>query len=343
MGRATIDDIARRAGVSTATVDRALNARAGVRPANRQRVLEAARDLGYLPSAGTVILPSHPAHLHFLIPFGHNEFMAEVSRAISHFAADLPLVASCTITELGGIGAEALISALDRLPLSTDGIGVITTDRPAIRAALDRLCTAGIPVVTIASDVPGTQRAAYVGVRNRAAGRTAARMVGMLAGPSPGSVGLFLGSHDFHGHREREAGFRESLARVAPHLKLIEAIETGEDGGRTQRAAAALRRSHADLRAVYCIGAGRAGIVRAFADLGPAIRPRTVIHDLTPASRKWLASGRIDAVIDQNARLIGEQSLIRLLGAIASPTPLLPMAKIEPAIVLAENLPDAPS
>ncbi len=48
---ATIADVARRAAVSTATVSRVLAGLGGARPATRQRVEGAARDLGYRPSA----------------------------------------------------------------------------------------------------------------------------------------------------------------------------------------------------------------------------------------------------------------------------------------------------
>ena len=48
-GRARVVDIARAAGVSTATVDRVLNKRPGVRDATVQRVLKAAGELDYLP------------------------------------------------------------------------------------------------------------------------------------------------------------------------------------------------------------------------------------------------------------------------------------------------------
>ncbi len=62
------------------------------------------------------------------------------------------------------------------------------------------------------------------------------------------------------------------------------------------------------------------------------------MHDLTVTSRSWLKGDLIDAIIDQNARLVGEQAVIRLLGAIAAPTPLLPVKSIEPRLILRENL-----
>lgn len=338
MGRATIPDIARRAGVSTATVDRALNGRPGVSPANRQRVLSAAKQLGYLPSEGMLVLPSRPVQLEFLIPFGHNAFMRDVTDSITEFAATLPLVAACRITPLDGIGPEALIPALEGLSLRTRGVGVITTDHPESRLAIRRLCEAGVRVVTLASDLPSTPRSAYVGVDNRVAGRTAARLMGMMSGGVEGPVALFLGSRAFHGHEERERGFKALLAERYPGLAILPAIETGEDSRRSRRALTELMRT-TRLVGVYCVGAGRRGIVEAIAEAeGP--RPFVILHDLTDSSRRWLAEERVDVIIDQNPRLVGEQAVIRLLGAIAASTPLLPVKDIEPRIILRENLPN---
>ena len=47
---ATIKDVARAAGVSVATVSRALNGADNVLPGTRQRILDAARELRFTPS-----------------------------------------------------------------------------------------------------------------------------------------------------------------------------------------------------------------------------------------------------------------------------------------------------
>jgi LacI family transcriptional regulator len=342
LGKTTITDIARKAGLSTATVDRALNGRAGVTPANRQRVLQAARELGYLPSEGMVPLPARPAHLEFLIPFGQNAFMRDIARSIADFAATQPLVASCTVSMLDGIGPDALVPALDALAARTNGVGLITIDHPKTRHAIRQLSESGVRVVTIASDVLSTPRAAYVGVENRVAGRTAAQIMGLMSGATRGSVGLFVGSRAFHGHEEREAGFRTYLEAHHPRLQILPAIETGEDAGRMRQGMTALLRTRADLVGVYCVGAGRKGVVEALKAARPERRPFIIMHDLTESSRAWLVDDLIDVVIDQNARLVGEQAVIRLLGAIATNRPLLTAQPIEPRIILRENIPSGP-
>ena len=81
--RATIVEIAREAGVSTATVDRALNNRAGVRERTRDRVLSVAESLGYLPEriARDGAREGASAEIDFLIPGGTNTFLGMLADA----------------------------------------------------------------------------------------------------------------------------------------------------------------------------------------------------------------------------------------------------------------------
>jgi LacI family transcriptional regulator len=58
-------------------------------------------------------------------------------------------------------------------------------DVPEVTAAVQRLGRAGIPVVTLVTDLPGSGRLAYVGMDNRAAGATAAYLLGQWLGDQP--------------------------------------------------------------------------------------------------------------------------------------------------------------
>jgi LacI family transcriptional regulator len=68
-------------------------------------------------------------------------------------------------------------------------------------------------------------------------------------------------------------------------------------------------------------------------------KPVFVCHDLTADTRSYLLEGVADAVIDQNARLMAEQSVIQLLGSMVSVAPFLSRALIEPRVILRENIP----
>ena len=341
-GRATIPDIARAAGVSTATVDRALNGRAGVAAANRQRVLAAAAKLGYLPLSGLTPLPARPVAIEVWLPLGRSTFMRALGDAIAATAAAHPLVVSCQVHALPGIGPDALVAALDRVAVGTAGVAIVGTDHPHVRGAVARLAQAGVRVAALASEVDGAPRTSYVGIDNRAAGRTAAQVTGLVAGRAGGEVALVVGSSAFHGHRERAGGFRDVLAERFPALRVVDLAETREDPARARAALGALLRRRPDLAGVYCVGGGRAGVIEALREAAAtrpsgAPRPFAVLHDLTDGACDWLAAGLADLVIDQNARVVGEHAVLRLLGAIASAT-APPSPPLAPQLIFRENM-----
>ena len=81
--RANISDLARDAGVSTATVDRVLNRRGGVRLPTIHRVLGAADRLGYLlpPEILSSYRPE-PMRLAFVLPVGANRYLELLAETI---------------------------------------------------------------------------------------------------------------------------------------------------------------------------------------------------------------------------------------------------------------------
>ena len=84
---ATIADIAARAGVGTATVDRVLNKRPGVNAETVQRVLQAVAELGAPPQRGR---PRRGANFRFafVLPADESPFLELVDRQIAQSAGD---------------------------------------------------------------------------------------------------------------------------------------------------------------------------------------------------------------------------------------------------------------
>ena len=287
--KATVSDIAKSCGLSTATVDRVLNNRPGASAANRQRVMEAAKQLGYLPVVDQVALPSRPAHLEFFLPIGSNAFMIDLAAHIEDYAARLPLVASCRIHNLAGIAPGALQAAVENLSLRANGVGVIAVDHPRTRNILREIVEAGIRLVTMISDVPGAPRSAYVGIDNRVAGRTAALLMGRFLGGRSGHLAMVVGSRSYRGHEEREMGFRSVLGEEFPNLTISSAVEINDEPEVSYAATMRALHNEPELLGIYCVGAGRSGVARALREARPQRKPIFICHDLTAPLSAWSA------------------------------------------------------
>lgn len=265
--------------------------------------------------------------------------MRDLARHIEDYAARLPLVASCRIHNLAGISPNALQSAVENLSLRANGVGVIAVDHPRTRNILRDIVEAGMRLVTLVSDVPAAPRAAYVGIDNRVAGRTAALLMGRFLGGRTGHLAMVVGSRSYRGHEEREMGFRSVLNEEFPNLTVSSAVEINDepDAGYTETMKAL--HDEPELLGIYCVGAGHSGVAKAIREARPNRKPVFICHDLTKDTRGHLVDDLADVVIDQNARLIAEQSVIRLLGSIASAAPYLTRKFIEPRLIFRENVP----
>ena len=88
-GRPTIQMVADLAGVSRGTVDRVLNNRPHVNEAVRERVLDAMREIGYVPPARASHTARPPLVLGILLPNWEGQFQAEVEQGIRRACAQL--------------------------------------------------------------------------------------------------------------------------------------------------------------------------------------------------------------------------------------------------------------
>ncbi len=79
----TIQDVARQADVAVGTVSRVINESLGVKPATRQRVLDAIRQLDYSPNLIARSMTSkHTGSVGIIVPFFTRPFFSEVLRGV---------------------------------------------------------------------------------------------------------------------------------------------------------------------------------------------------------------------------------------------------------------------
>jgi LacI family transcriptional regulator len=334
--RFRIVDIAREAGVSVATVDRVINNRVGVRADTRERVLSVAARLGYLVSPQST--PSQRVkRLDFVLPGGTNTFINNLAGELALAAEARSDDASATVHRIEGFNPTALAGKLDEIGSETDGIGLIALDHPAIRESLRAIAARGIPVVTLVSDIPNAGRRAYIGIDNRAAGRLAGHVMGRFLGLAGGKVVLFIGSLSYRGHEEREMGFRRILKEEYPRLSVADLLEVQDDVATAYEQAARAIAQHADLAGIYSMGGGNRGIAKALVEAGREREVVFIAHEVTEHTRRYLLSGVIDAVIDQDGRGEAAAAVEALIAAASGRK--LPPAQIRTQLVLKENIP----
>ncbi|MFF5080424.1 LacI family DNA-binding transcriptional regulator [Actinoplanes sp. NPDC000266] len=189
-----IREIAERAGLSPATVDRVLHERGGVRESTVRRVHQAIATLDRRepPCQPTVTVD-------VVVP------RPEPVRAA--FAAEpTPMIRPRFHRDLADAGhAQGLI--LD------------APDTPEVTEAVGRL---DIPVVTLGRDLPTSKRIAHFGPDDVEAGATAAYLVEQWLADRAGDVLLVEG-----GRPDADAGFRAEMRSRAPNRRLLSVPPAG--------------------------------------------------------------------------------------------------------------------
>jgi LacI family transcriptional regulator len=184
----TRNDVARRAGVSTAVVSYVLNdGPRPVAPATRARVLEAISDLGYRPNGVARSLRTKRTRaIGLILPDIANSFFAQLSREVelAAFARGFTLLVGNAMDE----SARELLYAHAFVERRVDGVVVVSAGEDV--GAIKVLAAADMALITIDRSVPGAG-VSSVHVDNRHGGYLATkhliehghRRIACLAGP----------------------------------------------------------------------------------------------------------------------------------------------------------------
>lgn len=298
--RFPIKEIARQAGVGTATVDRVINARAHVSPQTRARVQAALDEL----EQQEALLAARGRRLFFdFVIEAPTRFSSEVRRAADAMAPQIGTavcrsryVVQETMTE--GEVVAALVRIRKR---GSHGVCIKARSTDYICAAVNDLAAAGIPVVTLVTDLAGTDRVAYVGLDNAGAGKTAAYLLGQSLEGVSGTVLVTRSQDLFLGEEAREDAFRSALRRVCPSLEVVTIVGGGGRGIETSRLIEREVEHLSNLKAVYSVGGGNKAMLAALAHAG--LRPKVfVAHDLDAENRRLIKSGDISFVMHHDLR-----------------------------------------
>ena len=294
MAKPTFSDIAREARVSTATVERVLNGRGGVRPATVEKVLAAARALNYprrLPEVHRGLI-----RIEILLVRPETTFYRRLTRAFERIAETLDPALRLHRTFLDEDDPEAIAARIAAREPRRAGLILCVPDHRRIRAAIAALPPDApvVHVVTRAHESVGE----LVSIDNYAAGRTAAMFIDRMR-RRDGAV-IAVSHHAYEVHRTRLRGFSDYMTEQAPEGLDFRWIGFTRDDRRVAGDLLfdALAR-WPDLMGLYNAGGANTGLIEALRRHPEGRRLFVVGHELSEPTEAALRDGVMDVVLDQ--------------------------------------------
>ena len=260
--RPTIYDVARLAGVSTATVSRALNGTGQIAPGTRATIQAAVEQLGYRPNTiARSLVTKSTQTIALLLPDITNPFYAALVSGIQQSALSHGHTMLLCTTESDAEREEHYLRVLRAKQVDgalVDGL-VLPSDRIA------RFVEDGFPIVCLDRDIDSSS-IPLVQVDNRLGGRLATEH---LVGLGHSRIGHVTGARELGISEERLAGYRDALAAagIEADSQLVEEGRFTEEGG--HEAARTLLERNPDLTAIFAANDLSAlGVLNAIAETG---------------------------------------------------------------------------
>lgn len=294
----TIQKIADLAGVSRGTVDRVINQRGRVAKDVEQRVIEVAKELGYVQKA-------RKKRCNFTIgiitQLADASFMQEIEKGIHRAMEELEhRNVTLLVRSSKGVHEEEQLAYIDELVAAgVQGLAIMPVDSERIRNRINALIDeTNIPVITFNSDILGTKRLCFVGLDNMQSGKAAAGLMGTYL-KGQGKVLIINGYFTNRTNSLRVDGFIETLHKDYPDIHLLGVQSSMDKADMVADILHQTLQNHPDLAGVFLASAGQLGVKRVLQAQMLQKRPFFIAYDITPHNVECLKDGIFDFLIDQ--------------------------------------------
>lgn len=312
--RATIQDLAEKAGVSVSTIDRILNGRDKVRAATADRVLSAAKELEFyaLPALQKRLQVDRPkVRLGFLLQQSHRSFYRMIADSLRQAAAEAADPVELVIEHLDDLSPESVSDRMMALGENVQALAVVTAEHARISNAIETLAVRGVPTYGLISELTAACGTGYVGLDNWRVGRTAGWAIAGLS-KRPGRVGILVGNHRYRCQELNESGFRSYCREHAPSMTLLEPVQTFEDNSIARDVTEQLLRREPDLVGLYVSGGGMTGVLQALNASGRGRDIITVGHEITTHTRDGLMDNLLSMVFAHPIQRLATEAVAQM-------------------------------
>ncbi len=184
------------------------------------------------------------------------------------------------------------------------GILVSAAAASALHPGIQSAIGSGIPVITVDSDVPLSERLYFIGTNNLEAGHVGGqRLVERLKGKGNVVVYTIPGQPNLE---DRLKGYKDVLA-ASPGIKIVDVVATGGDSGHAfDQTEQYVHRTGADKIDAFVCLESEAGKAIAEVLKRNNLTDRVLIAmDVDPATLKLIADGTIDSTVSQKPFTMG--------------------------------------
>lgn len=203
--------------------------------------------------------------------------------------------------------SEHILYIDEAISSKVDGIITQGLNPAQMTGIINKAVQHGIPVITIDTDAPDSERAAYVGTNNYQAGMEAGLALAK-AMDGKANVGIIIGSNVSANQQERVSGFKAALKNY-PNIK-IAAIEVS-DISQIQAAEKTfdIYREHPDVDAFFGASALDALGIASITPSKLTKRPFIIGFDDLPDTLTLIKEDQIDETVAQQPYLMGYKSV----------------------------------
>ncbi len=335
---AGIKEIAKAAGVSIGTVDRALHARRDISDATRTKIVKTAERLGYRPNlAARYLRLGRRSKVAVHLPREIASYFDVVRAGIREAAAQLQPQLEVEFHSYPNMGHGEFESIQTRLDRPCEGLILAPSSVPKIAPLIRKATTSRIPVVCVATDAPGTERLTTISSDPYTSGAIVAELLTRF-GSEAGEAAIITGDLATFDHSEKVRGFRSMLVDLDSAISLLEVAEAHDEYREAYRQTRDILARHPNLTGIYVSTANSLPVIKALENSGRLGKMSLVVTDLFPELVPLLRSGQVFATLYQRPFTQGRMAFEALHRFIFEGIRPRPVYKLPPYIVLRSNV-----
>lgn len=310
----TIKNIAKLAGVSIGTVDRALNNRGRIDPQVSERIKEIATSLNYKPNivAKSLAIRKKKLKIAVILNTDKNIFFDDVINGVNIAREEIKdFGISVSVERCKDFDFEDQLRLIDEaVNRSANAIAIVPIDNALIKERLAKLYKSGFPVLFLTSIIENEGYLGYVGCNYKVAGEMGAALVNIIAN---GETNLLIFSNNFEqmlGNKRRIDSLVKRIEKDYNNINIESVISMKEEYDVNYSIAKEAFLKYPNTDILVCPGAATSeAVINVVKDLGYYKKIKIITYDLSDVVKEGLLDRGIIASITQNPREQGYRAI----------------------------------